>query len=302
MNVLLAAAVGFTLALGAALLLEYLDDTVKSPEDLGEAADLITLGSIARLNGKDYKGKLISSHSPFSPSVEAYRLVRTNIQFMSVDQPARSVLVTSASPGEGKSVTAVNLGVTMAQANLRTILVDTDLRMPAIHKILQIPNAGGLTDLLRAPELKTDDYLRNTGIENLQVITSGPLPPNSSEMLGSQRMAELIQRLEKSADIVIFDSPPVLAVTDAAVLSQRVDGVVLVVQSGRTRRVAVKQAAGRLRQIGAHLLGAVLNRASDQGSSHNYVAYYSRSSERGLPERVEQGGQRRWWQRLPVFK
>jgi capsular exopolysaccharide synthesis family protein len=134
------------------------------------------------------------------------------------------------------------------------------------------------------------------------VITSGPLPPNSSEMFGSRRMAELVKRLEELADVVIFDSPPVLAVTDAIVLSQRVGGVVLVVEAGRTRREAVAQAMSRLRQVGAHLLGGVLNRASGQGLDSHYRTYYTRSSERGLSGQVLEGKPRRWWQRLPVLK
>jgi capsular exopolysaccharide synthesis family protein len=156
--------------------------------------------------------------------------------------------------------------------------------------------------LLRSAQVDFSDYLNDTGIENLQVITSGPLPPNSSEMLGSKRMAELIERLEQMADIVIFDSPPVLAVTDASVLSQRVSGVVLVVDAGRTRRDASRQAVKRLRQVGANLLGAVLNRVSNQGREYYYASYYSRSSERGLPEQVAETKRRRWWQRLPILK
>ncbi len=302
MNVILAAAVGFMLALGGAIVLEYLDDTIKTPEDLSVSLGLPHLGSVGQMRGKDYKGKLITTHSPFSPTLEAYRLIRTNIQFMEVDRPAKSILVSSSSPGEGKSITAINLAITMAQADLRTIIVDADLRIPVIHKIFQVPNSGGLTDLLRSQPFKVDDYLKNTGVDNLQVITSGPLPPNSSEMLGSQRMGELIHHLGEIADVVIFDSPPVLAVADAAVLSQRVDGVVLVIESRRARRDMAQQAVNRLRQVGAHLLGCVLNRVSGQGLDQHYYAYYTRSSERGLPEQVGEEKQRPWWQRLPALK
>jgi succinoglycan biosynthesis transport protein ExoP len=146
LNVALAAAVGFVLAVGGALLLEFIDDTIKTVQDLGEFQGLNALGGVARLNGKGYKGKLITSHSPYSPILEAYRLVRTNIQFMELDQPARSILVTSSNAGEGKSVTAVNLAITMAQADLRTIIVDADLRLPMVHKIFQVPNSGGLSE------------------------------------------------------------------------------------------------------------------------------------------------------------
>jgi succinoglycan biosynthesis transport protein ExoP len=301
LNVMLATAVGLALAIGGALLLEFIDDTVKSPDILSNSLGLTVLGTVGYMKGKDYKGKLISSHSPFSPILEAYRLVRTNIQFMELDQPNKSILVSSANPGEGKSITTVNLGVTMAQAGLRTIIVDTDLRIPVIHKILQIPNSAGLTDLLRSGQFEIDDYLKSTGIENLQVITSGALPPNSSELLGSQRVEELINYLEQRADVVLFDTPPILAVSDAAVLSQRVSGVVLVVDA-RSRRDTTMQAVNRLRQVHARILGCVLNRASARGSHYQYYSYYSRSDVRGLPEHVGKGRERRWWQRLPVLK
>lgn len=302
LNVVLAAAVGFVLSLGGALVLEYIDDTVKSPEDLNASIGVTALASISRISGKGYKDRLVVSLDPFSPILEAYRLARTNIQFAAIDESLKSILVTSSNPGEGKSLTAANLGVVMAQAGLKTILVDSDLRIPVVHKIFQIPNLDGLTDLLRSPQSEIAEYLKDTGVENLQVITSGPLPPNSSEMLGSRRMAELIQRLEEMADMVIFDSPPVLAVTDAAVLAQRVDGLVLVVQARRTRRDATRQAIKRLRQLGVNVLGIVLNQVPSRGAGYSYYSYYTRSGARGLPEHGERVERRRWWQRLPLLK
>jgi non-specific protein-tyrosine kinase len=223
-NVMLAAAVGFALALAAALLLEYIDDTIKSADDLSASAGLTALGSVNRIEGKDYKDKLISSHNPFTPVSESYRMLRTNLQFTTIDQSTQSIMVTSPNPGEGKSITTANLGVIMAQANLRTIIVDADLRRPIMHKIFQLSNLEGVTDLIRAPEVDLTNHLKDTGVENLRVITSGSLPPNPSEMLGSQRMTELLQQLKEMADIVILDSPPTLPVTDAVVLSSRVDG------------------------------------------------------------------------------
>ncbi|GAB4530989.1 MAG: hypothetical protein Kow0063_09670 [Anaerolineae bacterium] len=302
MIVALASAMGLMLGLGGALLLEYIDDTVKSVEDINSSLGVAALGGVTRIKGKNYKGRLVVTLDPFSPVVEAYRLIRTNVQFAAVDEPIRSIVVTSANPGEGKSLTAANLAVVMAQAGHKTILVDSDLRIPVLHKIFQVPNLNGLTDLLRSPESELDEFMKDTGIENLKIITSGPLPPNSSEMLGSQRMHELIHRLENMADMVIFDSPPVLAVTDAAVLSQRVDGAVLVIQAGRTRRDTSRQAIKRLRQLGANVLGIVLNQVSGRGTDYAYYSHYTRSSTRGLPEQVEGEGRRRWWQRLPILK
>jgi polysaccharide biosynthesis transport protein len=299
MNVLLAAAVGFMLAVSAALVLEYLDDTVKSTDDLSSALNLMILGSVGRLKGQSYKEKLITAHGPLSLVAEAYRLVRTNIQFMAVDQPAKSIMITSSNPGEGKSLTVANLAMIMAQANLRTIIVDADLRQPVIHKIFQLPNLEGVSDLLRSSKLEVADLLKETGIENLKVLTSGPLPPNAAEILGSRRMAELVQRLEEMADVVIFDSSPVLAVTDAAILSNWVDGVILIAQAKRTRREAARQAIKRLNQVGANFLGGILNQAPGRGESYQASSYYTHSNRAGL---LSVSKQRRWWQRLPVFK
>lgn len=300
--VALASAVGFMLGLSGALLLEYIDDTIKSTEDINSSLGVTALGGITRMKGKNYRGRLVITHDPFSPLVEAYRLIRTNIQFAAVDEPIKSILVTSANPGEGKSLTASNLAVVMAQAGHKTIIVDSDLRIPILHKVFQVPNLNGLTDLLRSSQPELDESMQDTGIENLKIITCGPLPPNSSEMLGSQRMQELIQRLENTADIVIFDSPPVLAVTDASVLSQRVDGVVLVIKANQTRRDATRQAIKRLRQLGANVLGIVLNQVPGRGTGYHYYSHYTRSSARELPEQVERVKQRRWWQRLPILK
>lgn len=299
-NVLLAAAVGFALALSAAVLLEYIDDTIKSTDDLSVGGlELTALGSVNRIAGQDYRDKLITSHNPFSPVSEAYRMVRTNLQFMTIDQSTQTIMVSSPNPGEGKSVTTANLGVIMAQANLKTVIVDADLRRPTMHKIFQVSNLEGLTDLLRSPENEVSNQLKSTGIENLQVITSGPLPPNPSEMLSSQRMSELADRLKEVADVIVFDSPPVLAVTDAAVLSSRVDGVILVTQAKRTRRDATKQAVERLERVGARVLGSVLNQVSGKGDYSHY-SYYTRSGH--MLAGQNQPAWRRLWQRLPVLK
>jgi non-specific protein-tyrosine kinase len=141
-----------------------------------------------------------------------------------------------------------------------------------MHNIFRVPNMEGVTNLLRAPDLDVNDYLRDTGVENLKIITSGPLPPNSAEVIGSQRMADLVRRLKEVADVVLFDSSPVLAVTDAAVLSSRVDGVILVARAKRTRRNAARQAIRRLNQVGANIIGAVLNQASSKEGSYDHAA------------------------------
>lgn len=298
LNVLLTAATGLILAVGAAMLLEYLDNTIKTPEDLQNAhLGLTHIGNVIRIKGKSYKDQMAITHTPFSPIAESYRLLRTNIQFMAVDRPLKVIMVTSSNPQEGKSTTVANLSVVMAQAGLRTIIVDADLRLPAIHRVFQIPNATGLTTLLCSKEFDIESQLKNTGYENLRAITSGPLPPNSSEMLGSKRMGELLDRLKDIADVVVLDTPPVLAVTDAAVLSTQADGVVVVVQAKQTRRDSLKQAIKRLQHVHANVLGTVLNQASDRadGGSYYYSSYYASSQQHNRAARP-------WWRRLLPLK
>jgi len=302
LNVLLAAIVGFVVAFCAALLLEYIDDTIKSADDLGATTNMTVLGSVNRIDGKEYRDKLITSLNPFSPVSEAYRILRTNLQFMTFDQPINSIMLTSANPGEGKSVTAANLAVIMAQADLKTIVIDADLRRPTLHKIFQVGNLEGLTDMLRQANFDIESQLKASGIDNLQVITSGPLPPNPSELLSSQRMVELMKRLEDIADVVIFDSPPVLAVTDAAVLSSRVNGVILITQAKHTRRGATKEAVQRLEHVGANLLGCVLNQLSGRGNYNQSATYYTRGGGQALSGQLDESGWRRLRQRLPVLK
>ncbi len=299
MNVMLAAAVGFVLAVSAALVLEYLDDTIRSTNDLSAPFGLTVLGSISSVKGETPSDKLITAHGTFSPVAEAYRLIRTNIQYMGVGQPAETILVTSANPGEGKSLTVANLGIIMAQAGLKTVVVDTDLRQPVMHKIFRLPNTEGVTDLLRMPDLDINDYLKSTGVENLEIMTSGPLPPNTAEMLGSPRMVELVSRLKDIADIVLFDTSPVLAVTDAAVLSKQVDGVVIVTYAKRTRSRVFKQALKRLNQVGANILGGILNHAPGGEASYHHSKYYTRSGSSVYQQ--GRSAQRPWWKRIPPF-
>ena len=187
--------------------------------------------------------------------------MRTNIQFSSVDKPIRSLLVTSSGPGEGKSTTTANLAVVLAQTGQRVIVVDTDLRRPVQHKVFGVPNNVGMTTALLAGEnVSLENYLQPTEIETLSVLTSGPIPPNPSELLGSHRMENLVSTLAQSADIVLFDSPPVLAVTDAVVMARHMDGVLLVADAGHTNQHALALAAGELQKSGVNLLGVALNR------------------------------------------
>ena len=282
-NVLLALIVGGMLAVGAAFLVEYLDDTVKSPDDVTRVTGLSTLGAIARL--KDAAGtqrQLIAWVQTKAPETEAYRTLRTNIQFSSVDKPIRTMLVTSSGPGEGKSTTAANLAVVMAQTGQKVILVDTDLRRPVIHKTFGVPNNVGITTaLLAGQDIDLAAYVQPTEIENLTVLTSGPIPPNPSELLGSHRMAHVIEQLSQVADLVIFDTPPVLVVTDASVLGRQVDGVLLVADAGGTREQALVQTVGELRKTGVNILGIALNRLDRRSRGYYYYYYYYYYTDEG---------------------
>lgn len=274
MQVLLAAAIGMGLAVGAAFLIEYLDDTVKTPDDVDRVMDLTTLAGVSKIPGTRLQEKLITVHHPKSPISEAYRMLRTNLQFSSLDKPLRTLVVTSPNPVEGKSTTVANLGVVMAQAGMRVVLVDADLRRPVLHRFFELKNDQGLTTLLFDEGTSLDGYLKLTAVDNLQVLSTGPLPPNPSELLGSRRMATLIERLREEADVVLFDSPPSLAVTDASVLATQTDGVLLVTDAGRTRRSLAKQSVERFQQVGANLLGVVLNRIRPGRGGYHYAYYY----------------------------
>jgi len=303
LNTLLASVVGGMLAVGTAFLIEYLDDTIKTSEDVGRDLGLSTLGIIARFHAAKDEGMLITAVHPRSPISEAYRTLRTNIQFSAVDKPLKAILVTSAAPLEGKSTTVANLGVVMAQAGLSTIVVDSDLRRPALHRLFDVSNSYGLTNALLQND--PNDCLQATEVENLQVLTSGPLPPNPAELLGSQRMRSLIQQLKDHADMVLFDGPPSLAVTDAALLANQVDGVLLVMEAGKTRREVAQRAKEDLSKVGANLIGVVLNKVPYKGGGgYYYYYYYSKEGEprhKREPRRGIAGAIRKWMAHLPFL-
>ena len=202
--------------------------------------------------------ELITVSEPRSPISEAYRTLRTNLDFASLDQAVKTLVVTSAGVGEGKSTTLANLAVVSAQAGRKVILVDADLRRPMLHRIFALGNETGLTTAIMDEAAMASPPLQETGIAGLSVLTSGPLPPNPAELMASRRMEEVIAALAGQAEQVFFDTPPVVAVTDAAVLATKVDGVLLVISAGKTRREYARTAVQRLRQINARLLGTVL--------------------------------------------
>ncbi len=273
-TLLIAAALGLALGVAGALLIEYLDDAIKTPEDVTELLQLPTIGSIARIHGGNDR-KLVTAIAPRSPISEAYRVLRTNIQYASLDKPLKSILVTSAGPYEGKSVTAANLAIAMALVGQRTILVDADFRKPMQHRLFNLSNDIGLANALIA-QSELDRFVRPTRIENLRVLTTGMSLPNPAEVLASERMRSLVEQLQQEADIIIFDSPPCLPVADPAILARLADGVILVIDSVRAHRDAAVRAKGIMEKAGATLLGVVLNRFRPQaGGSHYYYQYYA---------------------------
>jgi len=273
-NTMLAAAVGAMLAVGVIFLVEYLDDTVKTPDDVTAAAGFSTLGAIASIEASDHKGMLTTLLSPRAPVSEAYRALRTNIQFAAVDGPLKSIVVTSSGPGEGKSTTAANLAIVMAQAGRQVVLVDADLRRPTQHRFFELPNGQGLTTALLDLGASATQHIQATGVPGLRVMTSGPIPPNPAELLGSQRQTDLLAALAEEADIVILDSPPVLTVTDALVLAPQVSGVLLVAEAGGTRREMLQKTKEALAHAEGRVLGVALNRLTPRRSGYYYYQYY----------------------------
>ncbi len=276
LNLILAALVGLAGGFGLACFLEYLDDTVKNQEDISRLLELPTLGMVATIDRRvdPAKGELITHHDPKSVVSEAYRGIRTNLSFGALGGDRRVVLVTSSNPGEGKSLTSSNLAVTLAQGGHRTVLVDADFRKPRIHKIFKMDNAMGLTNSLGSGRVPVDEVLRSTPVEGLSLLTSGPIPPNPSELLGSLRMREVLQQLRDKFDFVVFDSPPVNFVTDASVLAQYVDSTVLIVHAGETRFRTVQRAVEQLRAVGANLSGVILNNVDIHRGGGSYRYYY----------------------------
>ena len=208
-------------------------------------------------------------------AAEAYRLLRTNLDFAALDRQMKKLLVTSALPQEGKSTTASNLAVVMAQSGKQVLLVDIDLRRPTAHKLFKLPNHNGLTSLLLGTATM-EDAVQEVGIENLHVLTSGPLPPSPADILSSQVMADLLGTLSERFDLVIADSPPVLVASDAVVLASRMDGVLMVVAAGSTSKRVSRSALAALVRTGSPLLGAVLNKHSEaKQQSYYYYDYHS---------------------------
>lgn len=219
------------------------------------------------------KYSLLSLSKPKSAVAEAYRTLRTNIQFANVDEVVKKILVTSAGPGEGKSSTVANLGAVLAQAGKSVLIIDADLRNPSQHKIWNRMNINGLSTTL-VNDIHTLSYVIETDQENLSVLFAGPIPPNPAELLGSKRMKKVLQEASAAYDILLIDSPPTIAVSDSAVLAQSVDGVLLVVAYGEVSRDFALQAKQQLEKVGAKIIGAILNKVELKTKDYYYYYQY----------------------------
>ncbi|KAB2904018.1 MAG: polysaccharide biosynthesis tyrosine autokinase [Anaerolineae bacterium] len=276
---ILAVLVGAMLSTGAVFLVEYIDDTIRNPDQINMQIRLNTLATIARIKGEDRREKLVSLSQPRSPIAEAFRILRSNILFAAPDEaPLRTVMLTSSGPSEGKSLTAANLAVVLAQAGYRVILVDADLRRPDLHHYFGVDNRAGLTSEFIKTRDSNNLGLQNTGVPGLVLMPSGPLPYNPVELIGSARMREVIENLKEIADFVILDSPPVYALADAPVLSTQVDAVIFVIEAGKTGFRHARRSLDQLQSVGANVLGVVLNRVKDQVATYaEYSTYPKRT-------------------------
>jgi capsular exopolysaccharide synthesis family protein len=216
---------------------------------------------------------LITFKNPKSRASEAFRTLRTNLQFSSLDNSVKSIVVTSSGPSEGKSTIMINLAITIAQSGKKVVVVDCDLRKPTVHKKLGLPNSEGLTNLL-IQDKKFEELILPTNVPNLFVLTSGPTPPNPAELLGTKKMKVVLSELNKVFDMVLIDAPPVIAVTDAQILSTAVDGTIIVASYGTTEKFGLTKAKELLDKVGAKVLGVVLNKVPEKSEHYYYGRYY----------------------------
>ncbi|MDQ0824606.1 capsular exopolysaccharide synthesis family protein [Arthrobacter sp. B2I5] len=293
LNLVVGLLAGALVAVGIALLKAHLDVRVRGEEDLRRITDLPILGGIAFDHDATTR-PLITHVASQSPRSESFRQLRTNLQFANLSGQARTVLVTSSLPGEGKSTTAANLAISLAEAGMRVCLVDADLRRPMVNEYFGLERNAGLTTALLGGDL--EDLLQPWGDDDLFVLTSGAIPPNPSELLGSKHMENLTDRLEELFDIVVVDAPPLLPVTDAVVLAQHVGGVVLVVGAQKLKHNDLAKSLNSLHMVDAEILGVVLNRLPVKGpDAYAYAyGYYEEGVENNLPSRGDQAGGRNW--------
>ena len=279
LNVLLAIIVGFFGGVGLAFFFEYLDDTVKSAEEVGRIAEWPFLGGIPEIKNEEtvteFKKDIWTHINPKDPASESYRSIRTNIFFSSTEEhPIKSLLITSPGPQEGKTTTLCNLGIAIAQSGKRVLIVDADMRKPRLHGIFKSKNDIGLSAFL-STQAKADEIIQETDIKNVSIVTGGPIPPNPSELIESHKMKEFIDIAKGKFDFILFDTPPIAVVTDATVLSPYVDGLVLVIQNETTSKKFIPRINQILKDSKARVTGFILNKITQKSGNYHYY-YYSR--------------------------
>ncbi|HXE79334.1 MAG TPA: polysaccharide biosynthesis tyrosine autokinase [Vicinamibacterales bacterium] len=275
-DLMMAAVSGAILALGLVFLFEYLDNRIKSPQELRRHLGLPFLGMVPKI---DTSGPMLLHEGAPAAFAEAIRSLRTNVLFSSAEEGTRTIVVTSAGPGEGKSLVSGNLAVSLAQAGQRVLHIDADMRRPRVHEIFETTQEPGLSNLL-VGDCKPSEAVRKTSVQNLWILPAGMIPPNPAELLGSKRCQEYFGRLGEHFDWIVIDSPPIMAVADAAILANSATGVVFVVGSDQTSRHSAKAAVEQLESVGAHIIGAVLNRADVHRNPYYYSAYYRKEYSR----------------------
>lgn len=289
-NTLLGAAVGLILAGGIVFLIEYMDDTLRSPTDVDQVLGVPVLGYIAEIKRHDEEHHIHTSAYPQSHVAEAFRTLRTAIELLE-EQPPKTILITSSRTGEGKTTIATNLAVIFSQSGKRVILVDADLRRPAIHTAIGIPNRLGLTTILR-DSIDPESVWKNFGNDSrkMHVITSGSRTPNPAELLGSDRMLHILAELRKSADVIIFDGPPVI-VADVQILASLMDRVIMVLRPGKSSAEEAKSTLTQLNRSGASVMGVVFNRIPKNGANHyGAYGYYSANAYRYYTQSEKRNG------------
>jgi capsular exopolysaccharide synthesis family protein len=283
LNLIMGLFLGILVGVGGAFLLEYMDNTIKSPEIIEEHFGMPFIGIIPTINGSTkqqvnnhfaIRNKLITQYEPQSPIAEAYRVIRTNLQFASLDNPIKSILLTGVQPGDGKTTTVCNLAITYANMGLKTVVVDTDLRKAQIHKMFGIKENGGISNYL-IEDTKLESITYKTEIENLSVIPAGKIKGNFGEILNSNKMKNLIKSLNDKYDIVLYDSPPILSVADPLILGSLMDGIILVVRYGFTDKDGLMHVKKTLSQHSTKLIGTILNDTHKEYYSYGYRYYYN---------------------------
>lgn len=278
LNLLLGAIVGLFAGIGLSFFFEYLDNTIKTPEDLKRYLNLTFLGPVPHLDLSETEGlpcpEMIALHKPKSHTSEAYKGLRTSVLFSFPDHDPKALLITSASPSEGKTITSTNLAITMAQGGSRVVMIDCDMRKPRLHRLLNMKNEKGISNLLIG-QCPIEDVLQNGPVDNLKIITCGHRPPNPSELLVSDNLKNILTELKKRFDHIIIDSPPLVAVTDSVIISRIVDGVILVIHGGVTSREVIKRGYDLLKNVNAPMLGGIINNIDlGKRSYYYYYQYY----------------------------